>query len=78
MLKKIIVSGKKIKYRRQEMELSQKQLATKIGTTQNHIKELEKNKISRPSFALIYLIAKKLCVNIYDLVEEDPGPDPPK
>ena len=53
MLKKTIISGQKIRQRRQNLEMSQEALAYQVGTIQPHIQKLERDQIKLPSFNLI-------------------------
>lgn len=60
--------GKIIQIRREKLNLSRKQLADEVNTTQSYIWELENGKVSSPSAQLIIDIAKVLQLNPEDII----------
>ena len=64
--------GKNFKKFRREMNLSQKEVAEKLGICQSNISDWE-NDISRPEYEKLILLSKIYCVSICELlgVEDD-------
>ena len=59
----IIVFGYKVKYRRLELDLSQSELATKIGIDQSDLSKVEKG-LANPTYKMMKRIAKALECNL--------------
>ena len=60
--------GKKIKYYRKEANLTQEQLAEKVGVHQTYIGKLETGKINA-STKQLFIISKALKVDMKDLFD---------
>ena len=59
----IVVFGYKVKYRRLELDLSQSELATKIGIDQSDLSKVEKG-LANPTYKMMKRIAKALECNL--------------
>lgn len=59
-----------IKIKRFEKNLSQLDLANKIGSTQAYISKLERGSFTNPSFELASKIAKELDITLEDLYND--------
>ncbi len=61
--------GENIQYYRQLNNISQKEFAEKLGTSQQRVSEWERNKIE-PSFFNIIKILKVLSISFEELIED--------
>lgn len=59
--------GLKVKLRRIELGIKQKDLAEKIGVTQQHLGNLESGRCTNPSRDLMIKIAKELNTTVQEL-----------
>ena len=62
------ISGRKIKKLRTDQKLSQAELAKRIGCTNSHISDLERN-VNYPSAQLLVRLAEALGVTVEDLCD---------
>ena len=62
--------GKYFKKYRLEVNLSQKEVADKLGISQSNISDWE-NDISRPEYEKLIQLSRLYCVSIYDLLGVD-------
>lgn len=63
-----LIVGEKIKARRKELRMTQKQLCKETGISQPYLSRVERD-IFMPSVKQLYLIAATLQVKIDDLIE---------
>lgn len=59
--------GLKIKMRRIELRIKQKDLASNIGVSQQYLGKLENGKVTNPSRDLMIKISKALNANVQEL-----------
>ena len=67
---KLIVLGQKIKYRRQELKLSQESLAEKSEFDRTYISLLERGK-RNPSYLNLLKLSKGLEMSLSELLQEE-------
>lgn len=68
-----MTTGEKIKYYRKSQNLSQENLAEKVGVSRQAVSKWESNK-SSPSTDNLVIIGKVLDVSIEDLTSNNPTP----
>jgi transcriptional regulator with XRE-family HTH domain len=71
-----VTIGQRVRARRQELGLSQQEVAFRAGISIGIVHRLETGRTTDPHFSTLEGLAKALSINVEDLVrkEESPGP----
>ncbi len=66
--------GKRVRARRQDLHLSQEEIARRAGVSLNLVNRVEREQITDPHISTLRSLARGLGVRVEDLVKEESRP----